>query len=257
LVGLVPHDSRVPSLQALAAQMIALRGHVQWLDGVRARPSREPAIVRTGVAPSALAADGGNAVHFLVERPELVREVGRFYAALAPARELEVKEVLGTSHVVTLNPRGRAAFRVNIVDTGEGMAQVLPVLVAAALAAEAGKSALLAVEEPESHLHPDAQSVLAAHLCEIAARPAPPRLVLETHSRVFLLGVQLAIAEGRLPADRVMLVWVDQDEAGRSTITPVELSPSGHPCAGWPVAALGEDLKLARDLARLDLSRGR
>ncbi|XXY54613.1 AAA family ATPase [Sorangium sp. So ce269] len=251
--GLVPRDSEVPALQALAASMQALRGRVQWLDGVRARLERD--IKRTGIAPANLTPNGSNAAEILIERPDLVEDIGRFYAALNPARDLEVKEVLDLGHQIILNPKHRASFRIALVDTGEGMVQVLPVLVAAALAAREGPSAVLAVEEPESHLHPDAQGILARHLCEIAASPAPPTLVLETHSRVFLLGVQLAVAEGRLPCDRVGLAWVDQDATGRSTVTPVELSPSGHPRAGWPLAALGEDLRLASELARLDLSR--
>lgn len=253
-VGLVPQDSKVPALQELAARMAALRNRVRWLDGVRARPERD--IKRTGSAPTHLRPDGANAAEYLVEQHDLVQDVGRFYADLNPARELEVKEVLDLGSRITLNPKSRASFRIDLVDTGEGMAQVLPVLVAVALTAREGPSALLTVEEPESHLHPDAQAVLARYLCDIAAQPAPPTLVIETHSRVFLLGVQLAVAEGRLPCDRVGLAWVDQDAAGRSTITPVELSSSGHPREGWPVAALAEDLRLASELARLDLARG-
>ena len=252
-VGLVPRGSEVPALQELTARMEALRGRVQWLDGVRARPKRT--IQRTGSAPAKLTPNGSNAVEFLVERPELVDDIAQFYAALNPARELEVREVLDAGHRIALNPKNRASFRIDLVDTGEGMAQVLPVLVAAALAAREGPAAVLAVEEPESHLHPDAQAVLARYFCDIAAKEAPPTLVMETHSRVFLLGVQLAVAEGRLPCDRVGLAWIDQDAAGRSTITPVELSTSGHPREGWPVAALGEDLRLAGELARLNLRR--
>ena len=111
------------------------------------------------------------------------------------------------------------------------------------------------MEEPESHLHPDAQGTLARFLCAIATGPTPPTLVLETHSRVFLLAVQLEIAAGRLPHERVGLAWIDQDADGRSHITPVELSPSGHPRAGWPVVALGEDLRLAGELARISLRK--
>lgn len=253
-VGLVPHDPEVPALQSLAARMTTLRRRVLWLDGIRARPERD--IKRTGSPPTSLSPDGSNAAAYLIEQPELVADIGRFYAALNPARELEVKEVLDLGHRISLNPKSRASFRIDLVDTGEGMAQVLPVLVAAALAASGGRSSLLAVEEPESHLHPDAQTVLARHLCDIAASSEPPTLVMETHSRVFLLGVQLAVAEGRLSSDRVGLAWVDQDATGRSTITPVELSSSGHPREGWPVSALAEDLRLASELARLDLRRG-
>lgn len=253
LIGLIPRDTEVAALRELATKMEALRGRVQWLDGVRARPERD--IKRTGTAPTRLTSNGSNTAQFLVEMPDLVKATRPFYAALNPARELEVKEVLDIGHQITLNPAKRESFRINLVDTGEGMAQVLPVLVAATLAAQQGATGLLAVEEPESHLHPDAQTVLAEFLCAIAAQSEPPTLVVETHSRVFLLAVQLAVAEGKLSPDCVGLAWVDQDSAGRSTITPVELSSSGHPREGWPVTALGEDLHLASKLVRLDLGR--
>lgn len=249
--GLVPHGSD-PPIAELSRRMVALRGCFQWLDGVRARAKRD--IKRSGVAPTQLASDGSNAVDFLVERPEVVSDAKRFYAALQPPRDLEVREVLDVGHRVTLNPRHRASFRIDLIDTGEGMTQVLPVLVAASLVAQKGAHGLLSIEEPESHLHPDAQVVLAAHLCAIAAGENPPKMILETHSRLFMLGVQLAVAKGLSP-DRVGLVWVDQDALGRSTITPVELSPSGHPRGGWPAAALNEELRLASELARLDLQR--
>lgn len=249
--GLIPRESEVPSVRELSKRMEALRGRVQWLDGVRARPER--VINVTGTVPTRLTPNGSNAAQFLIERPDLIQEVTRFYADLSPARDLEVNEVLDLGHRISLNPSGRPKFRIDLVDTGEGMVQVLPVLVAATLAAS--ERGLLALEEPESHLHPDAQSVLARFICRIAASTEPPTLVIETHSRVFLLGVQLAIAEGHLPAERVGLAWIDQDVQGRSSITPVELSSSGHPREGWPVSALGEDLRLASNLARLDLGR--
>ncbi len=253
--GLIPRDGKDASLRALADHMERLGGNVRWLDGVRARLGRE--VKATGVAPAQLATDGSNAAHFLIEQPELIHEVGRFYAELTPRREFEVKEILDVGYRILLNPSGRESFRIDLLDTGEGMTQVLPVLVAVALSARQGRSSILAVEEPESHLHPDAQSVLASYLCGIAARPNAPTLVLETHSRVFLLGVQLAVAEGRLSHQNVSLAWVDQDATGSSSITPVELTPSGHPRAGWPVAALAEDLRLATKLARLGIdSRG-
>jgi predicted ATPase len=254
--GLLPRNAKLPVLKELSVRMESLRGRVQWLDGVRKRPERE--VDRMGTVPSTLDSDGSNAASFIVENRQVARHVARFYAALNPPRELYVEPVLDTKYNIHLNPMNGESFRINLVDTGEGMVQVLPVLVAAALAATVTADELpwlLALEEPESHLHPDAQYVLARHLCEIASSASPPVLILETHSRVFLLGVQLAVAEGRLPADKVALAWVDQDEAGRSTVTPVELSSSGHPSAGWPVAALNEDLRVASELARLDLKR--
>lgn len=248
--GLVPRRHEASAVRALAERMISLRGRVRWLDGVRARPPQGNIQRKSSLEH---ACDGADAYARLIERPELVGEVNRFYADLDPPRDLEVKEELDAGFRIRLNPRSRPSFRIDLHDTGEGMVQVLPVLVAATQAAREGTGTILAVEEPESHLHPDAQGVLARFLCGIAAGEKPPTFVLETHSRVFLLAVQLEVAAGRLPPERVGLAWVDQDAQGRSQVTPVELSPSGHPREGWPQAALGEDLRIAGELARLTL----
>jgi predicted ATPase len=125
---------------------------------------------------------------------------------------------------------------------------VLPVLVAAALARTRGDAAMLAIEEPESHLHANAQQALADHLCEIAAGASPPTIVIETHSRVLMLGVQLALAEGRLPPERVRAYWIDQEGTGESIATPVDFDPHGRPLKGWPQTAFDEDQALARRL---------
>jgi hypothetical protein len=243
--GLVPRDVDVPPLVTLAANMAELRGRVRWLDGVRARPPR--LVIKTGIAPGQLTSNGSNAAEFLVEMPEVVKAIRGFYASLTPPRELDVKNVLDLEHRIRLDPATQPGFSIDLVDTGEGMAQVLPVLVAAELAART--SAILVIEEAESHLHPDAQTILAQYLCKLAAAPNPPTIIMETHSRVFLLGVQLAVADKTLPNHLVQLAWVDQDATGRSTITAVGLAESGHPLPGWPVSALGEDFRLAAKLA--------
>lgn len=250
--GLVPKDHDVSAVRILGERMRALRGKVRWLDGVRARPPQGH--IKRGPVPAHLG-DGSPAYHQLVADPDLVIDVNRFYDKLAPPRVLEVQEELNAGFRIRLNPKNAPSFRIDLVDTGEGMVQVLPVLVAAALAQREGGETILSVEEPESHLHPDAQSALARFFCDLAAGATPPCLVLETHSRVFLLTVQLEIAAGRLPADRVGLAWVDQDAEGRSHITPVELTPTGNPRSGWPVVALMEDLRLAGELARLSLRK--
>ncbi len=255
--GLVPLASDSPLLVELATKMAALRGRVRWLDGVRSRPpgdflQPQPNLEHEG--------SGLDAYARLLGHPELVRDVAKFYARLDPPRELTVNEPLKGKWRIGLKPGSGSKFSIDLADNGEGMVQVLPVLVAAALAGEQAKDgggSILAVEEPESHLHPDAQRVLADYLCDLAAAENPPTLVLETHSRVFLLAVQLAVAEGRLLAEHVGLAWVDQDAEGRSQVTPVNLAADGHLTDGWPAAALAEDLRLAADVARIALQRRR
>lgn len=241
--GLVP-AAGIDRLSDLRQRLSALRGRVRWLASVRPPIPRlisGPAPVRGHVT------DGAEIPHLLVEDRALREEVAAFYSTLDPPRALELHEVPPLGHYFSMNPSTRPSWRVQLGDTGEGMSQVLPVLAYAALTAREG--GIFAVEEPESHLHPSAQSRLAAYLCELAKRPTGPRFVVETHSRVMLLAVQRAVAAG-LPAEYVQIAWVDQDRDGHSTLTAIPLHASGRMGDGWPPSALAEDLRLARELIR-------
>jgi energy-coupling factor transporter ATP-binding protein EcfA2 len=241
--GFVP-SAKTTELADLRQQLVALGGRIRWLASVRPPVPR----IIGGPAPSrGYATDGSEVPHLLVEDRALRDEVAAFYATLDPPRSLELHEVPHYGYSFSLNPASRPSWRVHLRDTGEGMSQVLPVLAYAALAAREG--GILAVEEPESHLHPSAQSHLAAYLCALAKRSTGPRFVIETHSRVVLLAVQRAVADG-LPAEHVQIVWVDQDHDGRSTLTAIPLHANGRMGDGWPPSALAEDLRLARELIR-------
>jgi predicted ATPase len=139
---------------------------------------------------------------------------------------------------------------VDLSDTGEGLTQILPVLVASAMAAKEAerlRASYLVIEQPELHLHPAAHAPLAAFLCEIAARSYPPRMLIETHSENFLFGVQLAIANGQLDPSRVIIYWVQQDAEGNSTLSPIQLDADGRPDF-WPPGVFMEETELARRL---------
>lgn len=140
--------------------------------------------------------------------------------------------------------------RVNLTDMGEGFTQVLPVLVAVALAASRASEdgeAHVVIEQPELHLHPAAHADLARFFCERASAPKPPRMLVETHSENFLFGVQLAVAKGELEPDRVMIYWVHQGPEGNSTLTPIVLDADGHP-SYWPPGVFAEETALAKQL---------
>ncbi|HRI67226.1 MAG TPA: AAA family ATPase [Polyangium sp.] len=240
--GLVPRDAR---LVTLAERLRALRQTVQWLRAIRARPPRrfEP----SGVRPPILSPDGGNAVDVLVADDDVHRQVAQWFVEVTQ-RELLLPEE-GRERRVLLRPM-MTAMDIDFVDTGEGMAQALPVLVAAAMSATSKGPRVLAIEEPESHLHPRAQSKLASFLCKIGASEEPPVMVLETHSFALLLGVQLAIASGEIPADRVALHWVDAARAQtESTIETIEFDSFGRPQRDGAIPVFATESELANELA--------
>ena len=118
---------------------------------------------------------------------------------------------------------------VNVADVGFGVSQVLPVLVAL-LAADEGQ--LVYVEQPELHLHPRAQHVLARIMVDAAKRGV--RLVAETHSALLLLHVRTLLAQGEIDPDLVRLHWFSRaPDDGTTSIDTANLDKDGA-FGGWP-----------------------
>jgi predicted ATPase len=133
--------------------------------------------------------------------------------------ELRVGRVLG---------RADATDTVNIADVGLGVSQILPVIVAL-LVAEPGQ--LVYIEQPEIHLHPRAQVALAEIFAEAANRGV--RVVVETHSELFLMGIQALVAEDRLDPNAVKLHWFTRQADGSSKVTSADLDEMGA-FGNWP-----------------------
>ena len=118
---------------------------------------------------------------------------------------------------------------VNVANVGIGVSQVLPVLVALIAA---GPGQLVYIEQPELHLHPNAQVKLALVLADAAKRGV--RVVAETHSSLLLLGIQTLVAEGKLSPDLVKLHWFSRNEEGVTKVDSVDLDEAGT-YGEWPV----------------------
>lgn len=247
--GLLPDDQKWST--PLRDRLRVLRGNCRWLSGDRIKPPRS---LQAGKPPPReIAANGEGATELLLSDPELLAAVQPWYARLGRILTRNVQE--RTARLL-LSPRN-AGFEVDLVDTGSGMSQVLPVLTALATAqasSRAGQDTLLAVEEPESQLHPDAQRALADWLCDAVAREPAPHLVLETHSRILILAVQVAVATGKLRPDQVAIYWLDQREDGSTSWEMVALDCKGRPGGGWPRDVFADELELADILSEQQLA---
>ncbi|MEK6324842.1 MAG: AAA family ATPase [Acidobacteriota bacterium] len=147
--------------------------------------------------------------------------------AATPVNDTQVELQVGRlPHAI----RGGARDLVNIADVGFGMSQTLPVLVAL-LAAQPGQ--LVYLEQPEIHLHPRAQFLMAEILADAAIRGV--RVVAETHSSLLLLGVQTLVAEAsrKLDPDMVKLHWFTRRADGSTQISSNDLDASGA-FGDWP-----------------------
>lgn len=262
----VPRTGTLGQAQAvidLAADAFhGLRDRVHWLNSLRAVP---PRLARFGVPPTRLAPDGLNAgdylAHDAIADGVLVDAVSSAFAKITN-HQIAVKRyaLAGEEQYSLVITAGNATppIEVPVVDTGEGMAQLLPVVVLGALAklGRLAPDSVLAVEHPELHLHPAAHAALAEFFCDLAIAENGPQCVIETHSENFLLRVQIAIAKGELPAEKVIVHWV-KTLATESVVDSIVFDDAARPQgAGWPPGVFSEDLVQARELLKIRKQKG-
>lgn len=114
----------------------------------------------------------------------------------------------------------------NLTDFGYGASQVLPVLEGCS----APGPGPLFIEQPEIHLHPRAQGQLAQILCDASRRR---QMIVETHSEHMINRARRLIAEGKMPAEHVIIQYIDRDEDG-SHATTIGLDSAGDFTSDWP-----------------------
>lgn len=254
--GLIPRIKGLDASSAIAGALESVRNrledlhdHTYWLEAVRALPERNPELRGK---PSPIEPDGRNAAeHLAFSRAgdhALLDEVAAFYRnATGHDLFVDLVTVGGVARFsVTLSPLAGPAVRVNILDTGEGMAQVLPIVVLGAMAklGQLGQSPVVVLEHPELHLHPRAHGDVAKFLCGVATACPEARIVVETHSENFLSEVQLAVLRGALAPDQVALNWVWAHEEG-SAVQLLEMDALAR-IEAWPPGVFSEDSDLKR-----------
>ncbi len=208
-------------------------------------PSRTPGAV--GVvgehAPAILAADrimGDGSLLSLVNR--------HLASAAAPTWALDVDSSTGLENLysVVLSSEAEPELRINLADTGTGIAQALPILVQRARDTRTPptRPTLEIIEQPELHLHPAAHASLADLYLE-GVETSRCRYVVETHSETFILRARRRIAEGLDPAN-VGLYFVEHDGTS-AHLTEIELDEAGN-VSYWPPGVFSEDYEETRAL---------
>lgn len=141
------------------------------------------------------------------------------------------------------------AVSANLRDVGIGVSQVLPVLTVAFFAPP-GSSVVL--EEPEIHLHPLAQSLLAELFAQVS-RERGIQFIVETHSEHLFRRMQTLIARRTVEPEHCAMYFVERDKEG-SHLRRLALDDYGR-VENWPDQFFGDALGETAEQARLMFER--
>lgn len=158
-------------------------------------------------------------------------------AATAFVKKVSSGEIDKINELILMDNRTRT--QVSHRDVGIGISQVLPVLVTA----YASKNKILAMEQPEIHLHPALQAELGDVFIESALGERKNTMILETHSEHLILRIMRRMREtaqkkldsGHPPVkpSDVAVLYIQADRSG-AKVLELRLDEEGTLLDPWP-----------------------
>ncbi len=251
------------ALPAEAIQMLGLEGgnaqdlslairreleKIVYLGPLRRKPERD--YVWNKTRPGDLGVDGYGSINALFSSAfirgkdngdDIIAGVSKYLSRMGVAERLEVRQLgHSTRYEIVVHRDGVEA---NLRDVGIGISQVLPVLTLA-FYAPIGSTILL--EEPEIHLHPLAQSVLAELFVEIS-QERKVQFIVETHSEHLFRRLQTLLAKGKVTPKNCAMYFVERDgaDAKLRTLIANEYGAINN----WPEKFFGDAMGEAREQA--------
>lgn len=129
-------------------------------------------------------------------------------------------DTVGSNHYVkyqTLNGKELHPYHV-----GTGVSFITLVVIVCFIASKGG---MIIIENPEIHLHPEAQASLIDLMAKIAK--AGVQIIIESHSDHFFNGIRRLISRGELDLFDAAVYNFRKDEMGLSVADKVEFTPQG------------------------------
>lgn len=210
----------------------------------------------SGIRPESVGFSGENTISALLSAKD--RKIGLGYRKVTKPFEeiiaLKLKEMgLIDDFIVKPISENRQEYEVKVCtkgseswvdlpDVGFGVSQVLPVLVQCFYAPS---GSVILMEQPEIHLHPKAQSVLADVLIDVIrskenGEDRKIQLIIETHSEHFLRRLQRRIAEDEISKKNVAAYFSDYAK-NKPSLTPLLIDDFGN-IKNWPEHFFGDEM---------------
>lgn len=246
-------DQDGPLVEDLSLSIRRELEHISYLGPLRRKPERDYSWNKA--QPGDIGSDGARAVDALLASALLkgeaqnyvVEGVSKWLHRMKVADRLEVRQQ-GRSNRYELLVH-RDGLVCNLRDVGIGVSQVLPVL---AVAYFAPTGSTIVLEEPEIHLHPLAQSVLAELFVEVS-RERKVQFLVETHSEHLFRRMQTLVAKQAVELNDAVMYFVER-AGSEARLRELELDEFGR-VGNWPDDFFGDALGETREQARLMFER--
>nr|WP_256595004.1 DUF3696 domain-containing protein [Sebaldella termitidis] len=154
---------------------------------------------------------------------------------------IDLKESTGHNSIKVIDASNNEGA--NIIDTGFGYSQILPILINLwEISNKTNKSRqydknlkILLIEQPELHLHPAFQAKLTdviINLVEKTKEKIDFRIIMETHSETIINRICNQIGKGNLNKEDISLLIFEKEKIG-TVIKEAEFDDEGY-LTNWP-----------------------
>lgn len=217
-----------------------LKLKTDFIGPIRVKPPRDfrqPSAIKT----DKFGTEGENAYTYLIEdalttERKLISNISEWYRKNFEGWEIKVNQDKAPIYQIEVY---RNNLKQNILDTGIGMSQVLPIITRAFKRCE--EETLIIIEEPETHLHPAAHGNLA-ELFATTLQQGNKKYLIETHSLNFVLRLRRLVAEGKLDKSDLGFYYVDfLEDKNYSIIHEITVDELGR-VSDWPEGIFNETL---------------
>jgi len=251
----VAYHQNADFVQTLNLQQERLYGSIYYLGPLRNSPLR--LYTWPGSEPESAGYSGENSIHAILAAQSRKMNMGKKKKLMlfqeVIAEKLKEMGLIEEFHVTPIS-EGHQTYEVkvrakgsddlvNLPDVGFGVSQVLPVLVQLFYVPA---NSIIIMEQPEIHLHPSAQAILADVMIDgiLSCEDGKERgiqLIVETHSEHFLRRLQRRIAENVISNDKLAAYFAD------ANIKPPRLEALKVDSYGnilnWPDGFFGDEME--------------
>ena len=225
-------------VQAIDDEVAGFASSIKYVEPLRATAERY--YRQQDLAVDEVDSRGGNTAMFIESLPS--NEIKELQGWMKANLGFWIVVEAGVGHVQLKIQDDTHAPR-NIADLGFGYSQILPIalqLWKSSRSAYSGvrENTLLAIEQPELHLHPEYQARLAdviASCAKVRTAPHVFRTFIETHSDHLINRFGKLVAQGEISSKDIQVIVVCDSQSGVSEIRRVSFTSDGYLGDGWPI----------------------